>query len=35
MIPGSRLEVYPGAPHALYFTHKDRMNAELLSFIKG
>jgi pimeloyl-ACP methyl ester carboxylesterase len=35
MIPGTRLEVYPGAPHALYFTHKDRMNAELLSFIKG
>jgi non-heme chloroperoxidase len=34
MIPGSRLEVYKGAPHGLYFTHKDRLNADLLAFVK-
>lgn len=33
MIPGSRLEVYPGAPHGLYFTHNDRMNEDLLAFV--
>jgi pimeloyl-ACP methyl ester carboxylesterase len=34
-IPGSRLEVYAGAPHGLCFTHKDKMNADLLAFING
>jgi pimeloyl-ACP methyl ester carboxylesterase len=33
-IAGARLEVYSGAPHGLYFTHKDRMNSDLLAFIK-
>jgi hypothetical protein len=23
------------APHALYFTHKDKLNADLLAFIRG
>jgi len=34
MIAGARLEVYPGAPHGLYFTHKDRLNEDLLSFTR-
>ncbi len=28
------LKVYPGAPHGLADTHKDQLNADLLSFIK-
>jgi non-heme chloroperoxidase len=35
LIPGARLEVYEGAPHGLLITHKDRLNADLLRFIKG
>ena len=35
MIPGARLEVYEGAPHGLFFTEKDRLNQDLLAFIKG
>jgi non-heme chloroperoxidase len=35
LIPGSRLEVYEGAPHGLMFTHMDRFNRDLLAFIKG
>jgi len=29
------LIVYPGAPHAIPDTHKERLNADLLSFIKS
>jgi non-heme chloroperoxidase len=32
-IPAAQIEVYTNAPHGLYFTHKDRLNADLLSFI--
>jgi non-heme chloroperoxidase len=32
LLPNSRLEVYPGAPHGLYVTEKDRLNKELLAF---
>ena len=35
LIPGSRLEVYEGAPHGLMFTHMDRFNRDMLAFIKG
>ncbi|PTQ07477.1 alpha/beta hydrolase [Sphingomonas oleivorans] len=35
LIPGSELKVYPGAPHALVFTHKDQFNADLLAFLKA
>jgi non-heme chloroperoxidase len=35
MISGSTLKVYTGAPHGLCSTLKDRVNADLLSFIKG
>jgi non-heme chloroperoxidase len=29
------LKVYPGAPHGLTDTHKDQLNADLLSFLKN
>src|SRR5262249_31342151 len=32
-IPGSRLEIYEGASHGLFFTHKERLNADLREFI--
>ncbi|MEO7731733.1 MAG: alpha/beta hydrolase [Kofleriaceae bacterium] len=32
-IAGARLSVYEGAPHGLFVTHLDRVNAELLAFI--
>ena len=35
MIPGSELKEYPGAPHALMFTEKDRLNQDLLAFIRA
>ena len=34
-IRGAELKVYPGAPHAIPFTHKDELNADLLAFLKG
>ena len=34
LIIGSRLLVYPGAPHGLASTHKDRLNADLLEFLR-
>ncbi|HEY0210191.1 alpha/beta hydrolase [Acerihabitans sp.] len=33
-IASSILKVYPGAPHALCFTHKDQLNQDLLAFIQ-
>ncbi len=35
LIKGSTLIVYPGAPHGLADTHKDQLNADLLTFVKG
>jgi len=35
MIPGARREVYSGAPHGLFVTHKDRLNTDLLEFIRS
>lgn len=34
-IPASRLEVYAGASHGLFYTHRDRLNSDLLAFIEG
>ncbi|MFJ3055284.1 alpha/beta fold hydrolase [Herbaspirillum sp. NPDC087042] len=34
-VPGAQLKVYAGAPHALCFTHKDQVNADLLAFLEG
>jgi non-heme chloroperoxidase len=33
-IPGSRLLVYPGAPHGLMFTHMDELHAGILGFMR-
>ena len=33
--PKAQLKVYPGAPHGLCSTHKDRVNADLLAFLKA
>jgi non-heme chloroperoxidase len=33
--PRTHLKVYPGAPHGLCSTHKDRVNADLLEFLKA
>jgi pimeloyl-ACP methyl ester carboxylesterase len=33
-LPDARFEVYDGAPHGLFFTEKDRLNADLVAFLK-
>jgi non-heme chloroperoxidase len=35
MIRKATLKVYPGAPHGLTITHKDKFNNDLLAFAKG
>ncbi len=35
IVRGATLTIYPGAPHGLCSTHKDKVNADLLSFIRG
>jgi len=35
LVKGAKLIVYPGAPHGLTQTHMDRLNADLLAFIRG
>jgi non-heme chloroperoxidase len=34
-IPGATLETYPGAPHGITDTHKDRLGADLLAFVRA
>lgn len=34
LIPKAKLIVYPGAPHGITDTHRDRFNADLLAFAK-
>jgi non-heme chloroperoxidase len=34
LIKGATLKVYQGAPHGMCTTHKDRVNADLLDFLK-
>jgi non-heme chloroperoxidase len=34
LISGCRLLVYENAPHGLYLTHRERLNADLLAFIE-
>ncbi len=31
----ARLKIYKGAPHGMCTTHKDRVNEELLAFLKA
>ena len=35
LVKGAKLIVYPGAPHGLTDTHKEKLNADLLAFIKS
>jgi non-heme chloroperoxidase len=35
LVPNGRLEVYPGAPHGLCTTLKDRVNRDLLAFAQS
>jgi non-heme chloroperoxidase len=35
LIKKSTLKVYPGAPHGLTVTHKEKFNDDLLTFVKG
>jgi len=35
LLPQGRLSVYEGAPHGLPTTHKDKLNAELLAFLRS
>lgn len=34
LIPNNQCIEYDGAPHGLFYTHKDRLNTDLISFIK-
>ncbi len=34
LVKNATLKVYPGAPHGLTETHKDKLNADLLAFMK-
>ncbi len=34
LVPHARLEVYGGAPHALMYTERDRLNNDLLAFLR-
>lgn len=35
LVKNATLKIYPGAPHGLCTTHKDQVNADLLSFVKA
>ncbi|WP_374568229.1 alpha/beta fold hydrolase [Ideonella sp.] len=35
LVKGAKLIVYAGGPHGIPETHKDRLNADLLAFLKG
>jgi non-heme chloroperoxidase len=35
IVKGAKLKVYPGYPHGMPTTNADRINADLLAFIKG
>ena len=35
MISGSIYKVYEGAPHGLWFTHKEKLNQDLIDFIQS
>jgi non-heme chloroperoxidase len=35
LVSGATLKVYPGAPHGLTDTHKEQLNADLLTFVRS
>ncbi|MBI5832349.1 MAG: alpha/beta hydrolase, partial [Armatimonadetes bacterium] len=34
LVPGATLKVYQGAPHGLFATHQEQLNADLLAFLR-
>jgi non-heme chloroperoxidase len=34
LVRNATLKVYAGAPHGLAYTHKDKLNADLLAFLR-
>jgi non-heme chloroperoxidase len=34
LIAGAQLIVYEGGPHGLYFTHKERLNRDIVRFVR-
>jgi non-heme chloroperoxidase len=34
LIPGCRFLAYEDAPHGLMYTHMDRLNADILQFVR-
>jgi pimeloyl-ACP methyl ester carboxylesterase len=34
-LPEAKLEVYEGAGHGLFYTHKEKLNGDLIAFIQG
>ena len=35
LVKHATLRVYPGGPHGLAVTHKDKLNADLLAFLRA
>jgi non-heme chloroperoxidase len=35
LVPSAKLVIYAGGPHGITDTHKERLNDDLLSFIKS
>jgi pimeloyl-ACP methyl ester carboxylesterase len=35
LLPNAQLLEYPGAPHGLFYTERDRLNRDLLGFLAG
>ena len=35
MIPSAQYLVYDGAPHGLFYTHKEKLNSDLISFVNA
>ena len=35
LVPNNQFVIYEGEPHGLFYTQRDRLNADLLTFIKG
>jgi non-heme chloroperoxidase len=35
LVPHATLKVYQGAPHGLFHTHQDRLNEDLLAFVRS
>ncbi len=35
MIPGCSYHVYEGAPHGLFYTHREQLNKDLIQFLRG